>query len=461
MADSERPADADGAQQRARPRRTKLSLAALLYLSVCVAVCVAAAVARPAGSELSPASLDWLRGLSTLASVGLATALLQQAWAIRGLPRYRVAMVVRGLMAGGLALCVLSELLIASGAVVLAERAGSLFLDRWSEPFPDAIWLLLLIAGAETLSQRAIAASVVRTRWSRLRSRGAFALFWGLAACVAAEGAAIHYLVHIATAGIEYARPVAFQRVGVFPSPAAEGFFTYRVAIASLIGLAGTAAIPLVVARRTARRARVAAWVALLTGSGSLAGYCWWFYTCEMPRVSPDLASAPVVAVPRDFLAGLLLISGVALWLACSLAASTPDAAFQRHPVGGPLGRLPEDLTTCGLLAAAAFGFLAFQAGLVSVYRDVFGWAIPGGAGKPLLVFLLRATVTSPCAFALVAMMISGARLALARGHDPAIRRLSAGRVAEAFAMLMLVGCVAAPTLAAYSFAAWLGPWYR
>ena len=119
-------------------------------------------------------------------------------------------------------------------------------------------------------------------------------------------------LVHLAVASIDIGSPLDLQRIDVYPNHQTEGYRTFWVAFSGVVLLiiGGLFLVSATITRRSATR--MVSRVVFATLVIAMGLYLAWFKLIEFPRLSPELASAGFAALWTDFIAGVILILGLA-----------------------------------------------------------------------------------------------------------------------------------------------------
>jgi hypothetical protein len=407
------------------------------------------------------------KGVLYAAYVAMVVGLVQQIRQLRSATRtqevressvlfaLRYATLWRLLLAVLMSGCIIFQILLSQGAIRLPDRQDLLLI----EPDYDVV--------AQVCAIVVLSNSLMRWRVPRLASHGkrwTVTLAWiagaTLAAFVLPDVAIVHFLVHIATQGIEYAIPRAFQRAGVFPDHRAEGFRLFWVSVGAACTAVMAAAL-LSTLSSDQRHSSKRQWLTIasfLTMLSMSCAFCVWYYGSELPRISPDLASVRPTGIMRDwFGAGALLailVTTQAYRFACDNHARltiTKDLNECRDP--------PLHESFFGLLYLG--GFASFT--LFGLIRGVLMWPTYGvGSIGDFIVGLL----TYPPYYIWIALSFLSLQLCWTRWRRRSfpspweLTALSRGSFIGFWIALAAVAIVGLATVSIYCFDFWLGPWY-
>lgn len=448
--------------QRPPRRGVRFSVPAVLFLFVCASAGMTAFVRPPLPED--PASIRYyatqgglLNALVSVSAVAAIVALLDQRRRIRQEAATAGARGVRLALSLLLALTLIAELLAIRRILPLPESEtwyGSAYAS-----FSECVWWLAALAAIVCLAGRTSGGDSRRPLWHVAL---AFVLAGVFIAASLPELTSITYLVHIATAGIEAWRPYAYQRQDAFPDHAREGFFTYRMAVAALVVLLASVGSMLIALRgRAARPVRHALAALASVGFAYCAAYAVWYYSSELPRVSPDIAGATPLATPVELAGGALLALAVCFWLAYRASTKTSGHSIPIATRAGWLGRTPAAVAAAGAIAAGAYSLVTSVIAIVdhSVNPTMF---VPGGFWRRL-GDAVGFYVSMPSSLLMVAMLFAGVDLArrVWKSERAEVPIVNVRQMLLTAALFAFIAAIAAPTLAAYSFCSWLGPWYR
>jgi hypothetical protein len=274
----------------------------------------------------------------------------------------------------------------------------------------------------------------------------------------------VHYLVHIATSGIEAAQPGAVHRLGNFPDQRSEGFRLFWIALTAS-GVVFLASAFIIFAncasaeRRTLKAFSIGGFLVSLTIAAS---YCVWYYKSELPRVSIDLASVGVASNWLEWISGaviaLFFITAGAVRLSLR---DSPILQIANSDTDVVVPAMHESIL-CLLALSGAAAIYTFE--IVRVYSSPFFTFFPSGWGS---VFETVASLfRDPPSLLMMLIGILGLQLCWLRWRrrahnvDWSIRALDQRRFVWNSLGLALLVLVGVPTLSSYCFVYWLGPWY-
>jgi hypothetical protein len=353
-----------------------------------------------------------------------------------------------------LGLCLVTAMLISRRLLRLPESEAAF----GYMPFPYAIWVLCLIVVLTAQIQR----------WRRRGARRSRPLEYfivclaGLiiAALLLPDAGLIHFLVHVATSGIEAAQPPSHHWPGGFPDHRAEGFRTFWISVAAA-GVVDLAIMNFALLANFGlnRRLRLLVGICgvalpLLAG----AGFCVWYYGFELHRVSPYLAAAGTAGDILEWCAGILII--VILISAAAHRATVSE--HKRFAVTSTIAKRPN-----AVLLHESFLCLSLLMGAVVVYlvevvRTLLSMPTSVIASAEVVLAMLR----DPGAILMVAILLLSLQLGWLRWRrraehvDWEIAAIEPRRFLWNWIAISIISCVAIPTISAFVFAFWLGPWY-
>jgi hypothetical protein len=449
---------------KSRPRANLRSLFAWTF---CVAVGAAIGADRTGGASddfsafrVDVSHLNWHYALLASASTGIAMGLFHQAWTIRQESRklqsseqvlrfdlwfacaWRLA--AAALLTIGLAW----QMLNARGFMTLPESSLYFYSDLLTV---HGWWLLLIILLIEATGRAKSPMSAGPPR------RVLNALAWiGMSlfgAYVIINTALITYLVHVACRGVDATNQYTGNRYPIW-------FVSQESTFA---GLGLTAVVAVILAafllcsgirsqanRGWQRYMRILPGLMLLAAAGA---YCSWYYRVALPTVSPDLGATEFGSTWFEQIGGvalgLMLITAGATRTARTAARGSQSPSRQIH--------LPAAAESLAVLV-----FLASATGLIVVQsiRGCFDSAY-GTASEMLPYLLVYPDTTLTAAILILALHQMWLRR---KGGSPAplhLVPLEGKRLASAWLALAAILSIGIPTLAAFSFSFWLGPWYR
>lgn len=368
----------------------------------------------------------------------------------------RFAIVWRAFIAAVMAGCLILQLLTFRKMLALPEHLDvSLSEDLHEYVLSFCVVLVLCNSVARWQSTTAMETS----------SRRRIVWYWAIGILigfvVVSDTSFIVYLVHNAAAGMEADIPQRFQRPGVYPDLRDEHYLTFWMASAALIALLAAAAV----LRQSSRRGRgvgrfvvvSAIFVVLL---GAAISFCYWYYTTEYRRLSPDLAGVGLASIWTDWAWGSLI--AVILVTAGAYRLSRMDEVKLRVT-----DDLSHDLDRTALHESFPCLVLIIVNGIVEL---VFYFTYLGAVPAPALgiwfdAWLFATALCEPTmllsavAPAIAAIQLSRLRWRQ-RGQTVAweLPGLSLAAFLFNWVALALLLIVTMPTLYAFSFVFWLGP---
>ncbi len=457
----------------------RIRLRTIFLLFICAAVGLAIGLAPI--QKIDPSlGLGWheprinlVYSLLAAASVAIVAGLLNEIAVLRqwappdgnasdGMRFARAfAIAWRSAIAALISLCLMTALVISRHIVELPVTET--FLSY--EAFPYVIWVVCLI----------VVLSVSLLSWQRSRQRRPptwqllTILFVGAiaAALILPDIGLVHFLVHVATAGIEHAQPAEFKMIGAFPDQRAERFELFCLTMGAQSAVVVAGANLLLANKYSAPWG----WHALLaiggytTSLSIVAAFCVWYYGTELHRVSPYLAEAKVGSNPLEWCAALALVAIIATIAAYELTCLENSSIDSRST-----GEHALDLETvyespvCLLLLVGSVALYVYEtiqtqlsmAPLVNMLRGRINIASDIALGM----------IREPCLVLMVAIMVLSLQLCWMRWRRRkekiawTITEINPRRFAWNWLAIAALACVAIPTISAYAFVVWLGPWY-
>jgi hypothetical protein len=186
---------------------------------------------------------------------------------------------------------------------------------------------------------------------------------------------------------------------------------------------------------------------------GSATAYNFWFYRVAFPALSPDLAGAGLRSSWFEQLGGAIL-AAVAVAYASYRMARAAAVHSSAEPVVVESTTTIASMPTIGflLIGAAVFFFQIIRDSLASPYFST--WES------------LASLFIYPDTYFMLANSVLSLQLGWLNWKGRAITAipvlpLQRSRFATAVVTLGALVVVAIPTLAAFGFAFWMGPWYR
>jgi len=279
-----------------------------------------------------------------------------------------------------------------------------------------------------------------------------------LAMLVVVHGSLIAYLVHQAVEGIEASIPAQFQRPGVYPNLRQESFRPFWIAAGAVLSFFLAAAMLVCCVWQT--RSTWQRFAALVAGVALLAiplSFCQWFYVTEFHRLSPELAGAGLDASAIDWLVGgtvgCALITTCAYQLAKSkqvAGAVSTDLSIETDSTS-----LHESVPVLLLVAVHGIYVLAALVMQVANVGSIFG--------RQRIMFYVS-TLWDPTSLLVLAQAVAALQLCWIRYQRRSqttswkLYGLSPRVFFESWALIAILLLIGIPTLNAFAFIAWLGP---
>lgn len=365
-----------------------------------------------------------------------------------------IAICWRAIVAIIIGVCLVARILILRRVINLPEHEN--FYP--SEIFPDTLLLMSVIL--------VLTDSIRRWQRKNLKPQSGWIALLGsvcgfvLALLILPDSGLIHFLVHVATQGIELAAPLKFQRVGAFPTHQAEHFQLFWLSLGAVIAVVMVASgLALAKNIEFMTKGFIAVIAASFTLLATSAAFCIWFYSAAFYHVSPDLASVGFASNWLDWLGGGTLIAILTTAGAYRLAIGKASATMCAPDDGGPANQVAlHESVLC----------LVFLFGTALVY---FVETIRQFVNEPFFarstIWETIATVLSyPPTYIMLAVSVLSLQLCWARWtrrHEAVIWELKAidqRRFLWNWFALALLAVVALPTFSIYCFTFWMGPWY-
>jgi hypothetical protein len=296
-------------------------------------------------------------------------------------------------------------------------------------------------------------ASPLRTKrgW---RSTGLWAFGILVGGVVIIDATMILFLVHKAVAGIEAAQ--IYRRPGVYPNLGDEHYRLIWLAFAAVVSML-TAGAVLVWSSRRQNDWRKLATAYFLFPSLLVppALFCYWYYSTEFYRLSPDFTGVGLAANWMDWLIGAIL--GAAL---------VATFAYQLSKAGQVKTEVTADLSQDIERTAFHESFFCLSIiGIHAIYTIVIYIASIVSLGRRPPVWSYLTMLCSPMSLLALALLIVTLQFCWVRWRRRSqsvawkIDGLSRPAFLQYCAALTLLLIVGVPTLNAFSFILWLGPW--
>jgi hypothetical protein len=433
----------------------RVNLSTIFVLFFCVAV----------GLAISPNPID---AVQPTIVTGMIVGLVQQS---RQLLRARKSVLGNFQFSFALRFAVLWRTILA--AIMTTCIAAHLLISQnlWHEPTRSdliiygpsldvVIQLSMIVVLSDSVRRWQPQISLRKARLSRIVAKWMLALV--LILLMQPDVGMMYYLVHIATAGIEFAHPVRFQRPGAFPDQYQEGFRLFWITSSAVV-LLSMAALFLVIANvgQRTRRARLVLGVGFAVTILLIASFCIWYYGKEFYHISPDLASAGFPGTWFDWVAaatigGILVTAG-----ACRLTRQHDPRILVSENISDASRDPAIHESAPGLFRLASVAIVE----VLSIVKQLIDFSpIPGiGSLWQAIAYLLTSYLPFYLFLGVFILAVQFCWPRWRRRNEPFAWELVAVDRTRFFwnwvglAMLATVGL---PTLSAYSFIYWLGPWY-
>jgi hypothetical protein len=353
--------------------------------------------------------------------------------------------------------CLIAAVLVARQVVKLPE--SETFFSY--ELFPYAVWIacLIVVLSANLARWRSVIPLRPEPWW---RTPALWVAGVAMAALLLPDSGFILYLVHIATEGIEHAQPPRFQTIGAFPDQRAEGFrlFWISAAVATIVFLAA-ASLVFLNACRFERRVWFASGIAAFAIGLTIAtGYCVWYYGYEFQRVSPYLAAVEIGSSKLEWFAGMVLAAIGIVAGAHRLSASNQLRYTVQDARKKADGLSVYEPIVCLLLFVGATVLYLEEVIRISLMMPSL-FTSPYGLAETIVGLL-----QDPGAILMIAILVLSLQLCRARWRhrsEPIAWTISAVNRRDflwSCVALTLLTVVGIPTISAFVFTFWLGPWY-
>jgi hypothetical protein len=406
-----------------------------------------------------PGGVSW-NGLVAAGAAWIALGLSRQAWQIRTqalsvVERNSISFAVQFEFLWRLTVAVLMvvwlilQFLVSRGYFELPKDEIYIGHDLLTT-YP--LWLMIMISLTDVFARSSSASARTPRRWVN-------ALVWTclvLFGCyVIVDRFLIPFLVHVAARGVDATLSYTGNRYLLWSEREESLFFMYAVlAVATLI----TAILLLIRAlispstTLASRRTVIIVGLALL---GVTASYAAWYYGYAYPVVSPDFAGVGIASNWLQRLGGAIVGILVATIGAARVSKSARQGDLSGEALGIVLPPAAEALPALILLQAACLYWLVETA-----------WSLlsePGGFSRWDGLASLLVYPDTAFMLAIGTLSLRLARLQW-KGERPGalqIMPLSRERFVMAWITFTAILAVSIPTLAAFGFSFWLGPWYR
>ncbi|MGE3242074.1 MAG: hypothetical protein AB7I57_13445 [Pirellulales bacterium] len=273
------------------------------------------------------------------------------------------------------------------------------------------------------------------------------------------------YLVHQATAGIEASITPGFQRPGVYPNHASEGFRSFWIAFAAAVTVPLGAAFLIGATKRwtsVGGKASAAAFVLCLVAQ---LAYCWWFFSSDYHRVSPDLAGAGFAAESTDVLTIAILTAFISTPAAYFLSASQEERTVVATNLAIDLdSRAIHESSPClSVICLSAGCSLVYL--VAGTFHEILFPMMPLTSFNVWMQLWLNANMLiGPTILLVIVPSLLGLQLGYVRWKRRResvpweLPALPCGAFVANWIATLVAILIGAPTLAAFGFMFWLGP---
>lgn len=460
--------------RRRIPKLPRFTVTGLLFVTFATAVGFAVSAApRLSGEDPNGfsafggymADKRWVQGMQATAGVLLCYELVRQALLLLRLTisrtssawfATRLSAATRVVLAGLIGVTLAVRVLINRQLITSPDNPD--VLQVWTQLWPDFLQVAAMLAAVRILLAdlpQGIKPATSHRSWQHFALGAAVVLGVAtIAAYVIIDRLSVSALVHMAVDGIEKSQAIWKHRPGTYPNHLSEGYRSFWCSVAATIAVLIATCLLLLDLRAGASRRQAIVRTTYLMVVLGIATYVCWFNTSEFPRLSPDLASVGSARLWTDTVAGVLLWLGLGAWIGTVLAH------MRGHDVH--LDIKPAELSIFAVLAAIIIAVSQIGS-LVETARELL--SITRLFTQPTLVEVLGTLGTLLVwPETLVPLVLLVSTLALLwqifrRRNEP--RYVRHVRVSDwlwyTTASLVLLA-VAVPTLAAFGFCFWLGP---
>ncbi len=451
---------------RLRKRAPSFSIGSLLLLTSAIAIGFAVSQSPSRGepigwSSIYPADFRVPEGLACGGSLLVAVELLRQSWQLRqdlassvDQVRFSIlsAAVQRFAIAAAIFSLVLMRLLLNRKLIALPDMEE--FIHVYGDLWPDLMFEIVLIVAIRMMLDRRNTTQSIQTQWM-LNSIVAFGIV-GVLAHLVIDRNFVPYLVHVAVEQIELHQPMKLQRLEVYPNHRVEEFWSFWQATIAA-GMALLAVFILILAPNIKSTwGRCCVFSLLVTLVTGLAGYAKWFCSVELPRISPEMASAGLASRWVDRAAWALIVLGIAIWIGNISGARASDLSLWNT-------RLPKtsQLVILGVVPialASMWKWLWLLREALNVPGVLHGWGTLVDAIRSVGVIMLYPEMMIPLVLVVSTCTLIWQALSDPNTSPPLV--LVEGRQFALYSVAWLaVLLVGIPTLAIFGFCYWLGPW--
>jgi hypothetical protein len=363
----------------------------------------------------------------------------------------RFAILWRVAVAMILGACVIWQLLLARKFVASPEPSELLLIDPLGQGLSQ---LCVLIALCNSLMRWRLARSPISV--GAIRTPFLWALAIAITVFMLIDGTTVEFLVHRAVLNVE--RSQKFRRTGLYIQLSAEGYDAIWFGLGAIVCLFG--AIALVIHLRDRLywpSVRPYKWLLFLLLAIPSAAFCVWYYCYEFYRLSPDMAGVGLGLRRFDLITGGLLAAIAVTAGSYLLAVESEPATTITADLSVDLAQKSfyESFLVLVLLALSAGWSILYLAWEILKYDPMLGTFT---VGRFISFFCY------PTSLLLLATVAATIQLCWARWKTRSeavlwiLHALSPRRFCESWIMLALLVVVGIPTVRAFVFLLWLGP---
>ena len=348
-----------------------------------------------------------------------------------------------------LALCF--NMLLSKGLIVLPERAAILLIEPLSE---GVLQLCTCVAICSSLAKYSWA---IPPRYSRCLCRFVFWLLGILlVTSMLIEVTLIDFLIHRAVEGVEKSQRPGFQRPGLYIQLSEHNYDATWFGLAAVVCVI---AAGLIVSERSKS---VGSFVGRVKRAALLLGvlvipavYCAWYYVIEFHRISPDIAGAGLALEAFDAVAGSI----IAIILVTAGAYRCASTVTQQAVILPIAAKAPS--TAFHISSAVLILFFGYACSIVILTSGSMAYAPMAGRATVFhyLSMLVYPTTVLQLAIAIAIFQLCWFRWkSRSTTTNEVIFGLSNSAFNEAWLSLAAILIVGIPTLRAFAFTLWLGP---
>lgn len=450
----------------------RFSVGSLLSITAALAVGLAVGLSPLPDPEVWEADMRWLQGLLCSGVVLLACELFRQvlllgrqcrsaesetktALVIAVFQRLALAMLLSGLL--------ILQLLLSRRAIEVVQRT-----ERYVYPelWPSLMLTVTILGAIRILLHSRDHQSISATK-SFVTGSIIYVGLIGIAIFIFSNLFEHVAMGHFAMNSLEINNPINLQRTGFYPHHTAEGFRTFWLSAIAALGIvliAGLLWLHTTVKKPLLRIFNCATFLMLITCEGV---YVYWFVGHELPRISPDVASAGTSQIWSDTVALAVLLFGLATSIGLQLSR-------KRQRISGRVVKLPS-ISAKGKLAVYMICFatgvhanvLLCQYSITDTPRSLLSFLawflpLPGWLSWENYIGTLGEAILQ--SEVLLTMMLFVSALSLAwqtvrkPNAEPLLQPVAGMHVlCYSLASLALL-VVAVPAFAIFGFCYWLGP---